>query len=110
MRQWKSEITELHLTKYRENKLLELLEYAVMQRFPDLTLKEVQAMLKLTPLDQTAAGQELLDRGREEGIVIGGIQFAQRLLKHPVTSKEELAQKSIEELQNMLRQLESILQ
>jgi predicted transposase YdaD len=112
--QWKSEITELHLTKYRENKLLELLEYAVMQRFPDLTLKEVQAMLKLTPLDQTAAGQELLDRGREEGrkkgILIGSIRTAQHLLKHPVSSQQELDAKAIEELQDMLGQLGITLQ
>lgn len=115
VQQWKTEIKTLNLTRDRENKLLELLEYAIVQRFPGLTSEEVQTTLKLTPIDQTVIGRELLNRGREDGreegekkgILIGEILMAQRLLKYPFSAKEELTIKSIEELQDILRQLES---
>jgi predicted transposase YdaD len=38
-----------------------------VQRFVDLPYKEVETMLKLTPLEQTRAGQELIQLGIEEG-------------------------------------------
>ncbi len=41
--------------------LLELLEYAILQRFPKL--KEVQKMIQLTPLEETVAVQELIQMG-----------------------------------------------
>jgi flagellar biosynthesis/type III secretory pathway protein FliH len=68
--------------KLPENKatfLEELLEYSILQRFPKLTLKEVQQMLQLTPLEKSVAVQQLIrinvtkskKEAKEEGIKKG---------------------------------------
>jgi predicted transposase YdaD len=76
-----------------------------LERFPYLTTKEVQIMLQLTPFDETVIGKELIERGREEGKIegelIGRIKMAQELLKRNIVSDEELAKKSVDELQNI---------
>ncbi len=81
-------------------------------------------MVELTPLDKTVAGQELIQIGFQEGIrqamqaieqgmeigeFIGGIRLAQRMLKRPVSPKQELAEKPVEELQDILHRLEAEL-
>ena len=78
-------------------------------------------MLKLTPLDETVAGKELiqigksqgLQEGREEGLekgkLIGQIHMTQNLLKQETTAEEELIRKRKEELQSLLQQLQSQL-
>ena len=82
-------------------------------------------MLKLTPLEETVAGKELiqigksqgLEEGREEGLekglekgkLIGQIHMTQNLLKQERTPREELIRKSKEELQSLLQQLQSQL-
>ena len=82
-------------------------------------------MLKLTPLDETVAGKELiqigksqgLEEGREEGLekglekgkLIGQIHMTQNLLKQERTPQEELIRKRKEELQSLLQQLQSQL-
>ena len=86
-------------------------------------------MLKLTPLDETVAGKELiqigkshglekgreegLEKGREEGLekgkLIGQIHMTQTLLRQERTPEEELIRKMKEELQNLLQQLQSQL-
>ncbi|MBU0567172.1 DUF2887 domain-containing protein [bacterium] len=134
---WKADIQSLKLPKDKTKILIELLEYAVIQRFPKLSLKEVQTMLQLTPLEQTVAGQELIqiglaqglgqgmekgleqgrEQGREQGLkkgmekgrLIGEIQMAQRILKYPIASEKELAQKKMEELNMIFQQLDSEL-
>ena len=65
--QWIREIDALKLPDEKVKILLELLEYAILQRFPELTLEEIRTMLHLTPLDKTVAGQELIQIGKEEG-------------------------------------------
>ena len=115
--QWIREIDELKLPDERVKILLELLEYAILQRFPELTLKEIRTMLHLTPLDKTVAGQELIQIGKEEGRkegqaqgeLIGEIRAMQRVLKQTVSSREELVPKNKEELQAILKQLEEQL-
>ncbi len=60
-------------------------------------------MLKLTPLDETVAGKELiqigksqgLQEGREEGIIFGQIHMTQNLLKQEMTPQEEKCQKKM---------------
>ena len=42
----------------------------------------------------------------EKGELIGEIRLAQRLLKHPLSSKEELAWKSVDELRIIFQRLE----
>jgi len=86
-------------------------------------------MIQLTPLDQTVAGQELiqmgmergLERGLERGIergiekgvekgeLIGKIRMAQRFLKRRLTPKKRLLQKNADELRATLKKLESAL-
>ena len=58
--QWKSEIDSLNLPENKATLLEELLEYSILQRFPKLTLKEVQQMLQLTPLEKSVAVQQLI--------------------------------------------------
>jgi hypothetical protein len=63
------------------------------------------------PLEQTVAGKELIQigrqEGRHEGKLIGKIQLMQRLLKKPVSSEEELYQLSDDALERLLGQLEA---
>jgi predicted transposase YdaD len=94
-----------------------LLEYAILQRFPDLSLKEVQQMIRLTPLEKTVAGQELIELGMKEGVakgkelgrkegeLIGEIRALHRILKRRQIPKTELAPKSPKELKAILKQL-----
>ncbi len=70
-------------------------------------------MLQLTPLDQTVAGKQLIQRSLAEGIekgeLIGEIHMAQRVLKRPQSAKEELIQMNLDALRDLLRQLEADL-
>jgi predicted transposase/invertase (TIGR01784 family) len=56
---------------------------------------------------QLAAAKE---EGREEGRLIGAICTLQEVLKQPVSPEEDLAQKGIEELREMLRILKAKIQ
>ncbi|QTA86407.1 DUF2887 domain-containing protein [Desulfonema magnum] len=64
---WEEEIRSLKLPEHETKELSELLIYTVLQRFPKLTLKEVQKMIQLTPLDQTVAAQELIQIAEKKG-------------------------------------------
>ncbi|MCI0619316.1 Rpn family recombination-promoting nuclease/putative transposase [bacterium] len=112
--QWKGDIQSLQLPEAKEKSLLELLEYVISQRFPELTEEEVNTMIQLTPLDQTVAGKQIYGRGLNQGLnqgeLIGKIHFAQQLLKRPFSSREELAKKTEEELKSILAQLEAELE
>ncbi len=111
------EIDALNLPDEKVKILLELLEYAILQRFPELTLEEIRTMLHLTPLDKTVAGQELIQIGKEEGRkegqvqgeLIGEIRAIQRVLKQTVSPREELVPKNTGELRAILKQLEEQL-
>jgi len=56
-----------------------------------------------------AAKNEGRTEGRTEGRLIGEILMAQRILKRPVWSEEELAGKDIEELKQIVAEIESRL-
>ncbi|MCP4110213.1 MAG: hypothetical protein GY749_32610, partial [Desulfobacteraceae bacterium] len=109
--QWKEDISSLKLPENKINTALELMLYAALQRFPRLTTKEIHKMLELTPLEETVASQELIrigmEKGMDQGELIGEIRMAQRILKHPVSSKDALAQKNVEELKEMFQQIEA---
>ncbi len=121
VRKWKTDIFSLNLPEYQMKILAELLVYAVLQKFPELTRKEIEAMLELTPLDKTVAGQELIqigfrqgieqgiEQGTDKGELVGEIRLAQRMLKRPVSPKQELAEKPVEELREIFQQLETEL-
>ncbi len=64
--QWEEEIRSLELSDNETRELTELLIYAVVQRFQKLTLKEVEKMMQLTPIDQTVVGQELILMGEKK--------------------------------------------
>ena len=68
---WKAEIDSLGLSESTNRLLIELLENAILSRFPNLTIKEIQKMIQLTPLEKTVAGKELIQMGITEGILKG---------------------------------------
>ena len=131
--QWKATLDTLDSPESEKRHLIELLTYAIVEKFSKLTREEIEKMLKLTPLDETVAGKELiqigksqglqegreegreegLQEGREEGLekgkLIGQIHMTQNLLKQERTPEEELIQKRREGLQNLLQQLQSQL-
>ena len=119
--QWKNSLEMLDSGESEKRHLIELLTYAIVEKFSQLTIKEIENMLKLTPLDETVAGKELIqigksqgleegrEEGREEGILIGQIHMTQNLLKQERTPEEELIRKRKEELQSLLQQLQSQL-
>ncbi len=113
VRQWRADIESSELPEDKIQYLFELLEYAILQRFPKLPLKEVQKMIQLTPLDETVAGQELIqmgvEQGFEQGKLIGNIQLLQEILKLRRNSRATLAKKSIGELKIMFEKLKSQL-
>jgi len=107
--EWKAGIDAMALPKARRKALEELLEYAILQRFQNLTLEEVRKMIQLTPLEESVAVKELIQQGMEKGQIVGQIQLIQRLLKIPQTPDESLAQRPIEELKTLLADLEAKL-
>ncbi|NJL58766.1 MAG: DUF2887 domain-containing protein [Desulfobacteraceae bacterium] len=68
---WKAEIDSLNLSESMNKVLIDLLENAILSRFPKLTLEEIKKMIRLTPLDKTVAGRELIQMGMNEGILKG---------------------------------------
>jgi hypothetical protein len=118
---WKNEIDSLQLSESTNRVLIELLENAILSRFPKMTFKEIQKMIQLTPLDKTVAGQELImmgiEQGRTEGLIegriegelIGKIHATQRFLNRRITPKKKLLSQSIKELKATLKQLEAML-
>ena len=127
VRQWYMEIQSLGLSEHKTHNLIELLEYAVLQRFSELTLKELKKMLQLTPLEKTVAGKELIFIGKEEGRkegyqegrqegrqegelkgeLIGKILMLQRFLNFSAYERDTLLQNNAEELQTILDRLEA---
>ena len=71
IREWDAELRSLQLSDEKLHTLQELLEYLLLQRFPDLNMKEITAMLQLTPLEKTVAGQEVFQMGLKEGMKEG---------------------------------------
>jgi hypothetical protein len=109
--QWVAELRSLpKLSPRQTHQLLELLEYAILKRFPKLTVKEVEQLMQLTPLEQTVAGQELIQigvargtqkglqegitKGRREGLAKGRLKGRQEgLAKGRLVGQIHLAQR-----------------
>jgi len=87
VRQWDAEIRAAGLPRAKTEILNELLEYAVLQRFSDLTLEEVRKMIQLTPLEKTVAVQELM----AINILNEKKETALNLLKMGMLSPEQIA-------------------
>ncbi len=60
--QWKATLERLDCPESEKRHLIELLTYALVEKFSKLTREEIEKMLKLTPLDETVAGKELIQR------------------------------------------------
>ena len=113
--QWKAGIDAMGLPEDRKKTLTELQEYAILQRFKTITLKELQKMIELTPIEESVAfqelRQELSQKLRQEflakGQLIGQIRLIERLLNHPQTPNETLTILDVEELGAMLAKLEA---
>ena len=65
-------------------------------------MRYAQTMIRLTPLEETVAGQELIQMGIKQGIekgeLIGKIQVMEIILKSRRSAKNRLLRSSIEEL------------
>ena len=107
--QWKAGIDAMGLPDDRKKTLTELLEYAILQRFKTFTLEEIRKMIELTPLEDTAAGKELIQIGMEKGELVATIRTTQRFLNHPLTPKKILYNFSTEDLKSILSKLEADL-
>ena len=122
---WKTEIDSMKLPESTNKVLIDLLENAILSRFPKLTLEEIKKMIQLTPLDKTVAGQELIQMGINEGVlkglekgeligfekgeIIGKIHATQRFLNRRPTPKKKLLAQSPKELRAILKKLETEL-
>ncbi len=71
------------------------------------TVEEVRSML-VTALERERehVREEGRKEGRKEGELIGEIRRTQQILKQPVSTTKELAQKNLNDLKQMLQQLE----
>lgn len=68
--QWVQSIQQMpQLNPGQHSILIDLLVKFIMQRFVDLPYKELERMLKLTPLEQTRADRELMELGEIKGRV-----------------------------------------
>ncbi len=56
---WKAEIDSLKLSESTEKLLIELLENAIINRFPKITVKEIENMLHYTPIEKTVVGTKV---------------------------------------------------
>ncbi len=110
---WRRTLEGLNLSRKDRRFWLELLEYALVQRFPKLTLEEARAMLQLTPLEETVAGKQLIAMGMKKGVqkgeIIGEIRTYQRILGIPETPRNALTDKSLRERRRMLSDLKAQL-
>lgn len=52
-------------------KLLDILVKFIVQRFTTMSWKEIETMLMLTPIEETVAGQDLIRKGKEQGLQEG---------------------------------------
>ncbi len=127
---WTDEIRSLNLPDDKYKTVTDLLEYAILEGIPKLSLKELRKMIHLTPLEETTAVKELLQiketeamligekkgrkEGRKEGIEAGElickIIMAQGCLKQTFIHREFLLEQSIEQLQTILAKLEAKIQ
>ena len=67
-----------------QRKLVELIETVVLCHFPDLSRKELEAMIEVSDVRQTKVYQEAKQEGREEGRE----EVALRLLAQGFSTKE----------------------
>lgn len=93
--QWVTSIQQMpQLDPGQHGVLVNLLVKFIMQKFVELPYKELERMLKLTPLEQTRAGRELMELGKVEGRAEGrkeGLYNAIRIVlltRFPHTSQE----------------------
>ena len=111
---WKRAIEQLNCADNQKRNLLKLLIYAILEHFPELSSREVETMIQLTPLEQTRAVKEWIQQGLEQGLeqgkLIGRIQMGQKFLRRAVQSEADLQAKTLEELQQLADSLERQLQ
>ena len=73
--QWVAAIQQMpQLDSGQHSVLVDLLVKFMMQKFVQLPYKELERMLKLTPLEQTRAGQELMELGESKGLEKGRVE------------------------------------
>ena len=75
---WKSIAVEVYPESLNRN-VLSVLSLFILNRFKDLSVKEVRAMLNFD-LSDTKAGEELIDMGLQKGLQKGRLEGRQELL------------------------------
>lgn len=95
--QWVTSIQQMpQLDPGQHGILIDLLVKFIMQKFVELPYKELERMLKLTPLEQTRAGQELMELGEIKGLEKGrveGLHDAIRIVlltRFPYTTRQNV--------------------
>jgi len=78
--QWKTSALEAYKDSLKKN-VLNVLSLFILNRFKDLTVKEVRAMLNFD-LSDTKAGEELMDIGRQEGRKEGQKEILYSLIRN----------------------------
>lgn len=99
---WRQEIETLNIPPADVIFLKEHLTTLLMGRFRELSQKEIDIMLQLTPLRETRAGREMIEGGRREGQLL----LLERLLGLPQSSTEALELLSPEAIEARVAELE----
>ncbi|MEW5986266.1 MAG: DUF2887 domain-containing protein [Chloroflexota bacterium] len=69
---WAASIRQLdNVDTAAQARLLDILIQFVLQRFTRLSRKEIETMLRLTPIEETVAGQEWIQEGFQKGVQEG---------------------------------------
>jgi predicted transposase YdaD len=102
---WVKEIRRLSgFDRATQERLLALLAQFIVQKFTLLTRKEIETMLKLTPIEETVAGREWIQEGQisilaeqiEQKFAIPGSMAAQSLASLSVETLKELSRRILE--------------
>ncbi|MFM7204144.1 MAG: DUF2887 domain-containing protein [Myxococcota bacterium] len=64
---WRERLKTLPRSEDELNVLRDMLTLSLLERFKNLSRKEIEAMFQLTPLEETRAGRELREEARNEG-------------------------------------------
>jgi predicted transposase YdaD len=116
---WKAGILDSNYPEPKKKELLQLLEFAIFQRFPKLTIEETRQMIQLTPLEEVVAVKQLMAMsetkgiqlgeaqgeargkamGRQRGLLEGQLQLARRLRQLQPYDQETLDSLTSEQLQ-----------
>jgi predicted transposase YdaD len=93
---WLSDIRHLpDLDQATQERLVGLLVQFIMQKFSQYNRKEIEKMIQLVPLEETVAGQELIQEGMEKGIHAGLALAISQLIEEKFSIPAPVAMESL---------------